>query len=851
MNSHAVVSYLTSRQWAMDPAQLQALAETIAVAIEKIPVDTLRAAQEESERQAIEAAGGPMRQRAGDDSQARKPYDLRDGVAHIRVEGPILKELPCIFGLLGIRATSTIATQRAISAAVEDEDVASLSIDIDSPGGSLAGVQELADDVHAAAGLKPTVAHVSDFCASAAYWIGSQASKITANESALVGSIGVYSVMVDESAADAAAGIKVHVLRSAPLKGAAGGDGLTTAQLADAQRIVDEAAALFTAAVARGRGISIEDAQKVSTGQVWFASEALQRGLIDGISSAAGAHATLAQPNPLPVVIKHNAPGVGASQEINTMTLDKNVQPQADAESVEKLKADLAAANARNAALEANAKALEDERKEALLGQYRDRIAPSALGGFQAAAATMTPEALESWLKQLPPVTHAERVASAGAQVIAQAISKEAPSVAEVSLARQFGQSIERCRDMQALGEAVERVEYERTTDASGKVVMEPIAVMKDGSRASRKELKSRLGLTGALAAVAFVVASLFAGQAHAALSAARATDCKSFGSVTKAYLMKASTTIYAGGMVMIDSNGVALPAAASASNHNVVGVAQQTKTSAASGSYWINVTDRALCLFAATTIAQTNVGQIMYAEDDETVDETQSANEPIAGILLQYVSASSGWVYISSAFTQRVALSATDPLSLTGDLTLAGGAGALTLTDSASSVVVPDNDASALDIGSTGLLDGMRVATTNGAEFVLFKFGVGHEAIDATDDVTLDASDCGKHIFATADMDTKTITLPALAAVPDGCEFHIHYTGADGGALLDISPNAADGIEGSCTLAASVVELSGTDDADIGLTKATIKKGDVISLVSGDADDWYAYGIQGICANN
>lgn len=192
-----------------------------------------------------------------------------------------------------------------------------------------------------------------------------------------------------------------------------------------------------------------------------------------------------------------------------------------------------------------------------------------------------------------------------------------------------------------------------------------------------------------------------------------------------------------------------------------------------------------------------------------------------------------------------------TPAVGITGDLTLDGGAGALTLSDSASSILIPNNDTTALDVGSSGLTAALRFSTATGLETVLFNAGEGHTAVSIADTATLDASDCGKPLFVTAGIDTKTITLPALSAVPNGCVYQFFYVGADGGALLDISPNAADGIEGSCTLAASVVELSGTDDADIGLTKATIKKGDTITLTSGDADDWYASAIQGICANN
>ena len=192
------------------------------------------------------------------------------------------------------------------------------------------------------------------------------------------------------------------------------------------------------------------------------------------------------------------------------------------------------------------------------------------------------------------------------------------------------------------------------------------------------------------------------------------------------------------------------------------------------------------------------------------------------------------------------------EALAVTGDVTISGAAGALTFGAASSSVVTTDNSATGLDIGSTGLTNAIRVVTTDDAEYVQFQGVAGASTAIVGANVTLDASDCGKWHTISAAFDSFLITLPALTAVPTGCVLTFHYIGANGGALVDITPNAVDGIEGGCTLAASVVTFSGTDDADVGLTKATILKGDTITITDiGDADDWYASRIQGICANN
>jgi len=130
-----------------------------------------------------------------------------------------------------------------------------------------------------------------------------------------------------------------------------------------------------------------------------------------------------------------------------------------------------------------------------------------------------------------------------------------------------------------------------------------------------------------------------------AALSAKRVTKSRGITRKTR-YLMKASTTCYAGGMVCLDSDGLAIPAAAASGNKAVVGVAAATVTSAASGSYYVEALEGEFN-FAADTLQQEDVGAMVYADDDQTIDETQASNAPVAGRLIEYVSATEGWVRI------------------------------------------------------------------------------------------------------------------------------------------------------------------------------------------------------------
>ena len=132
-----------------------------------------------------------------------------------------------------------------------------------------------------------------------------------------------------------------------------------------------------------------------------------------------------------------------------------------------------------------------------------------------------------------------------------------------------------------------------------------------------------------------------------AALSAARMTKSRSPGRLV-AYKVTSGETVHAGGLVMISSAGTAQAAAASASNQGCVGVATATVTGSAAGE--TVVVQEGIFLFDGDSLAQTAVGAKVYADDDQTVDETQATNCPVAGICVEFVSASSAWVDVSLA---------------------------------------------------------------------------------------------------------------------------------------------------------------------------------------------------------
>jgi hypothetical protein len=113
-------------------------------------------------------------------------------------------------------------------------------------------------------------------------------------------------------------------------------------------------------------------------------------------------------------------------------------------------------------------------------------------------------------------------------------------------------------------------------------------------------------------------------------------------------YPVKASTRIYAGSMVAVDSTGHAVPAA-NATGYKFVGVAmeQVDNSAGANGAIFIRVRTSGVFDFTATSIAQDNIGAEMYVVDDQTFDDVDPGQGIKCGKLVKYVSTTRGWIKI------------------------------------------------------------------------------------------------------------------------------------------------------------------------------------------------------------
>lgn len=213
----------------------------------------------------------------GKDMKDANAASIRDGVAVIKVSGPLFRYANLMTRICG--ATSYELLAQDFNKAVQNPNIKGILLDIDSPGGEVNGCSELSDMIYQARGTKPIIAYASGACCSGAYWIASACDKILAADTAILGSIGVVSIFEKD---DEDKTIEI-VSSQSPNKRP---DINTEEGKAKIQARVDELAEVFIAKVARNRGITAVDVVKnFGAGDVSVGQYAVRNGLADGLSS--------------------------------------------------------------------------------------------------------------------------------------------------------------------------------------------------------------------------------------------------------------------------------------------------------------------------------------------------------------------------------------------------------------------------------------------------------------------------------------------------------------------------------------------------------------------------------------
>jgi len=273
MKTELLIAEFLSTPWALMPERLNAVSAVMARWSSHAPasnevlagIDVDKVTREARRQTATSVSGG--------------------GIAVLPLYGVITQRGNMIEDVSGPGSVSTQKFASALRQALADESVSQILIDIDSPGGSVYGVAELADEIVAARAQKPIIAIANSLAASAAYWIGCSASEFYVTPGGEVGSIGVWQAHFDYSQALAAEGVTPTLISAGTYKV----EGNPYAPLdpeaqAFMQSRVDDYFLAFSKAVAKGRGVPIAQVRNgMGQGRVLGADGALEQKMVDGV----------------------------------------------------------------------------------------------------------------------------------------------------------------------------------------------------------------------------------------------------------------------------------------------------------------------------------------------------------------------------------------------------------------------------------------------------------------------------------------------------------------------------------------------------------------------------------------
>ena len=411
-NARSSLTELAADIWAIDE-RLEPLLDEITRAITNASVTELAAAERDDE---CDCEG-----EEGCECEEHDQYmKVENGIAHIPIDGLLVSRGAQIFRYFGIAATGYNEISAALAEAKKRDDIKEVVLHVNSPGGSVTGLQSTASKIFSLRRSKPVSAHASGMVASAAYWLASQAGYFSAEEGTEVGSIGVYATVEDSSRMFEDAGIKVHMLRSGEHKGVGEpGVPISDRQLNKLQKSVNRSAAEFVAAIVRGRDLKQSEVERLATGETWSAKDAVDHRLIDAVDSI---------DEPAAIEFPNQAPG-GAQEEDRMSNKDgavdltalkgellADLRTEFDTKLNAKLEEERAKYETKLAEANAAVASIKEDQKRKLIDQAaaEGRIVPASRGMVEKFAATANVEDLASFLSALPQQTNPTMSGSSG-----------------------------------------------------------------------------------------------------------------------------------------------------------------------------------------------------------------------------------------------------------------------------------------------------------------------------------------------------------------------------------------------------------------------------------------------------
>lgn len=225
------------------------------------------------------------------DPSKNNGYTIAGKVGIVPVDGMICKYASMINGMSQPQGMTPMDIRSAVLASAMDTRTRCTVLDIDSPGGTVAGGDDVAEAINDAkqilsvkGDMKPIIAYGHDLCCSGAMLLASQCDEFYLGAGTTAGSIGVCALIKDTSGISQAKGEKLHLVASGPYKGMGfPGVPVTEPHLEKFQQEINDQADWLIARIADGRGMSERSVKALATGETWIGGSLVENGLADGV----------------------------------------------------------------------------------------------------------------------------------------------------------------------------------------------------------------------------------------------------------------------------------------------------------------------------------------------------------------------------------------------------------------------------------------------------------------------------------------------------------------------------------------------------------------------------------------
>jgi len=389
MKYERIVQAMCDTSWAIMPSKLQAIVEFIQLKVEGLSLspDDIESLTHQSVSLKAEIFETNKSFEGAEQSTGGK-------IAVLPIHGTISHRVNMMNSISG--GVSTESLGKEFAALVDNPEIGTIILDIDSPGGAVSGIEELGDQIFRARDKVKIVASANSLAASAAYWLGSQAHEFTVTPSGEVGSIGVIAVHESVFKSNEKEGKEITVIKAGKFKADNSPLELLTEEAhAAIQERVDERYETFITAIARGRNIDYQSViDHFGEGRVVGAKSAMKKGMVDAVETLDETVARLG-----------GTPGSRAeetrpadNQEVQVVGFDKSALDKNAREYVDELESRISSLEGQN--VDTKSESISDEVMSRLPDEVKNQLQAAKDRADEAVAKAEAAESLAASERQ-------------------------------------------------------------------------------------------------------------------------------------------------------------------------------------------------------------------------------------------------------------------------------------------------------------------------------------------------------------------------------------------------------------------------------------------------------------------